>query len=475
MSKKVSIEEAGKDYFFTLKGEIVEFLIDGTWSDIEETFALVGLGWRADLNPGWGKPRYVNRVLAELSEEEIVNLAKRCIAKSPRSAVYKMQESLWWYESSGQSQISNVTRNQLLSVLDNYRLHPTSQLNEFLKTFPQFEQIDSKYPKLFYFVNGSLMYEPDAYWEDSTSYLEILHSHLLKEFGFTEWSDPVLFEFLEKIVHPEVRQENEQRELVEALNENLRRDGFNLRCTDFISGHGVFTVENIGVGLGENPKHLIFASNGPKPEIGFQDAVSNKIVILKYEEFCLVYDRPINRNTGLSWEELVRWWEQSVYFRQDDIGNPRQSLGNRLLESLQDSPPEKHLFTAYFRVLRSIYRAKLPALIPQVYVHYDPMTVSMLVDRGDKKRFEKQRMDFLLLLPQGARVILEIDGSQHYSENGKPSPKIYAETVRSDRELRLLGYDVYRFAGIELNSEKKAQRVAENFFEQLFQKYGVTS
>ena len=140
---------------------------------------------------------------------------------------------------------------------------------------------------------------------------------------------------------------------------------------------------------------------------------------------------------------------------------------------MPDSVAERCLFEAYFRVLRPIYGSNLPAMIPQVYVHYDPMTVSMLKKRGDNQRFEKQRMDFLLLLPQSARVILEIDGIQHYSLNGKPSPNIYAVTVRSDRELRVLGYDVYRFAGIELNSQEKAKKITEKFFRQLFDKYEV--
>ena len=59
-------------------------------------------------------------------------------------------------------------------------------------------------------------------------------------------------------------------------------------------------------------------------------------------------------------------------------------------------------------------------------------------------------MDFLLLLPHGVRIVLEVDGKQHYAEGDTASPKLYSEMVSEDRRLRLRGYEVYRFGGYEL-------------------------
>ena len=47
----------------------------------------------------------------------------------------------------------------------------------------------------------------------------------------------------------------------------------------------------------------------------------------------------------------------------------------------------------------------MPALIPQVYLHYDPAVVRTLRHRAS---FPRQRMDFLLLLPNRARVVIEV-------------------------------------------------------------------
>lgn len=62
--------------------------------------------------------------------------------------------------------------------------------------------------------------------------------------------------------------------------------------------------------------------------------------------------------------------------------------------------------------------------------------------------YTHQRMDFLMLLPNGIRVVIEIDGKQHYSKNDIASPKLYAEMMANTRELQLKGYEVYRFGGI---------------------------
>jgi hypothetical protein len=47
-------------------------------------------------------------------------------------------------------------------------------------------------------------------------------------------------------------------------------------------------------------------------------------------------------------------------------------------------------------------------------------------------------MDFLMLLPRRVRVVVELDGKQHYSdEDGTADPARYAAMVREDRQLRL--------------------------------------
>ena len=86
----------------------------------------------------------------------------------------------------------------------------------------------------------------------------------------------------------------------------------------------------------------------------------------------------------------------------------------------------------------------------------------------------RQRMDFLLLLPYNRRVVIEIDGKQHYSRGNVPKPELYAEMVAEDRRIQLAGYEVYRFGGYEFVEDKSAAQAVESFFSDLFAYHSIT-
>jgi very-short-patch-repair endonuclease len=225
-----------------------------------------------------------------------------------------------------------------------------------------------------------------------------------------------------------------------------------------------------GTGVSGHIKNLIFAADGPKPELVLVDALDNSIEIVENAEYCLVYDLPISQ-TGLLWIHLVEWWAKKCNLPFPDK-KTEHHLFYRLKNSLDSkSPPEHLLFETYFKCFHPQLKERLPALVPQVYLHYDPKT---LKDLKGHKRLPRQRMDFLLLFSNSERVVIELDGQQHYAEGDAASPRKYTEMVAEDRRLRLLGYEVYRFSGYELG-ETNGQKEIKSFFEQLFDKYGVTS
>ena len=215
-------------------------------------------------------------------------------------------------------------------------------------------------------------------------------------------------------------------------------------------------------------KNLIFAAHGPKPRIVLKDAINNIIDIVEHGDRCLVYDRPLAA-AGLSWGELVSWWSKTPYGAGAGA-EPDRSLYRRLLLSL-DSEPEKVLFKAYGSRYGQPHADELPALIPQVYLHYDPYTIRELGGR-DGQVLARQRMDFLLVLPDRSRVVIEIDGKQHYADGNTASPRRYAEMVREDRRLRLTGYEVYRWGGAELMpDDTSAPRRVAAFFDELLERH----
>jgi very-short-patch-repair endonuclease len=212
-------------------------------------------------------------------------------------------------------------------------------------------------------------------------------------------------------------------------------------------------------------KNLIFAADGPKPKIVLRDAVNNDVEIVSNADNCLVFNGPLSLH-GLTWAEMVGWWAD----RQQTAPNDRRTahaLYARLAASL-DSEPERLMFRTYCARYGQAGGDELPALIPQVYLHYDPYTRRT---SGHTSALARQRMDFLLLTPDRSRIVIEVDGVQHYADaTGKASTRLYSEMVAEDRRLRLMGYDIYRFGGHEL-ARPDASTMLQAFFDELLSRH----
>jgi hypothetical protein len=217
-------------------------------------------------------------------------------------------------------------------------------------------------------------------------------------------------------------------------------------------------------------KNIIFASSGAKPEIVLTDAVNNVIDIVANGEHCLVYDRPLT-DAALTWGDLVTWWAGRTSGSASDVETAR-NLYARLDASLGDNQAERMLFRTYCERYPGDQGSSVPALLPQVYLHFDPLTGRQRQRLGLADRLGRERMDFLLLLPSGVRIVLEVDGKQHYADEDRASPERYAEMVAQDRALRLRGYEVFRFGGYEL-LQPDAAATLRKFFDDLFTVHSI--
>jgi hypothetical protein len=216
-------------------------------------------------------------------------------------------------------------------------------------------------------------------------------------------------------------------------------------------------------GVDGQPRNLIFASTGPKPDIVLRDAIDNVIEVTRNAENCLFYDLSLD-SSGLTWAELCDWWRAARNLESATEREVALDLYWRLVASLGDNAFERKLFSAYCELYGSERGASVPALLPQVYLHYDPSTWKQ---RGGRPgALARERMDFLLLGPGGRRVVIEVDGKQHYADGEQASPRLYSQMVAEDRRLRLRGYEVYRFGGFELG-QADATGMVRAFFSEL--------
>ena len=305
---------------------------------------------------------------------------------------------------------------------------------------------------------------------------------------YLQLSDEGFCFLLEQYVNPNIHHwrwsaEEERRgpihnsELVEVINRYLAHDEYQLEIKDSIGDKDFYQCVSMRAGVQGTVKNIIFAAKY-KPEIVFDDALNNDIRITRNADKCLIYDRSIPQN-GLLWSELVEWFAA----KYDVVDNVENRLLRRLCDSLDDSfkaagaksGPETWMMQAYYELMKTCGK-DFPALLPQVYLYYDPLTQA---ERG-YKLFEHQKMDFLMIFSHRNRVVIEIDGKQHYADGDRASPRLYSEMVKAQREMSLYGYDVYRFGGYEFinaaESDSKKQELLKNlkeFFVRLFQKYNI--
>lgn len=277
----------------------------------------------------------------------------------------------------------------------------------------------------------------------------------------------IFLRFLQELLSPEIRSEKENEKLVEKINNFLQIDLLKLmRDESKNGGRSKFSIKKIKTKENLAPKKIIFAAIGSKPNVGITDLMDNEVGFLDNTGDALLYDNKID--SYLTWEELKNWWSITNKYAS-------HSLKDRLMQCL-DSEAEELFFDAYFNIFEDKLGEKLPALIPQVYISYDPLTAKNLPNNKTRVR---QRVDFLLILPNLKRVLIEIDGKQHYSTNNMVDVGKYAEMVAFDRELKLRGYEVFRFGGGEFYNHnhspvQNSHTIVENFFNKLFRLYEVS-
>jgi very-short-patch-repair endonuclease len=218
-----------------------------------------------------------------------------------------------------------------------------------------------------------------------------------------------------------------------------------------------------GDGVRGKTKNLIFASTGPKPDLVLRDAVSNDIEIVANGDTCLIFDQPLP-DGGLKFSDLVTWWSAHPSCPPDlDGPGIARHLYQRLAASLA-SHPERLLFRTYYARFKDT--PDVIALLPQVYLHYDPLDQRTRRASENGAPLARQRMDFLMLFSDRKRVVIEVDGKQHYAVGDTATPRLYSEMVAEDRRLKLAGYQVFRFGGHELGQPTAAAMLKE-FFDEL--------
>lgn len=295
------------------------------------------------------------------------------------------------------------------------------------------------------------------------------------------WSDQDFLYFCQEYVNPvfnryiwDDEQEdrvNLQQSCVDAINLYLTDCGYELKPINRTGDKIEFELEKL-TGVKGKIHNIVFAATR-KPEILLTDVLNHTVQIPVDESKYLLYDREVS-TAGLTWGELLQWYNENH-------SSTEVSLVDRLQEAVKNcgSPIEEQFFNCYLDVINA-FGDTIPALLPQVYLYYD----SKVQRERTIKIFDHQCMDFLMLFSGSQRVVIELDGVQHYSDGtvqipDSPYPQAiastakYASMVSAQREMTLAGYEVYRFGGKEFQNQEQAKAMVRQFLLDLFSKHRI--
>jgi hypothetical protein len=210
-----------------------------------KAYSLPAVCERYGLDPGGSdeafssKTRYVMRRLEKLSDEKVFGVAKSVVQDFPDDKLLAAVELL---EKDGHL-ITDLTRHHLAEALDEFSLAGKRDLLEMLrKHFPSIDH-EASHSRPFETLVDDI--QQHAIRNDDWQNAEIL-----ERVGFLTCSQAKLFQFLEDVLHPIRRDQDEQERIVTKLNPILRRDGYFLAQVGRVSGHLVYGVrESTATGI----------------------------------------------------------------------------------------------------------------------------------------------------------------------------------------------------------------------------------
>lgn len=448
-----------------VEGIVLNLAQKNTHTTLSEALERYGL---PDSDDGSKRER-VERCVELIQRESLPGIADRMLASGDLCAEERngLQEAMWRNDINSPT-ISRRTRHEISRAIDVEAL-PISW-EDFVRLLENLWVIDddpfAALNELFGQVGTSRSLRTRIEQHVGRNRGDWSTEELFKQLGAFDSSDRRFGLFLEGLSSSAVLpDESTQRNFVENVNKQLSGTGAKLEECGEDGGYPVFQITSTATRKNRTPKNLIFASPR-KPDIRFINAVDNDIEVMDGADDVLIFDEQIGQE-GIRWHDLQEWWTKKQGI--SDAAAAKRSLYARLLDGIpSESPPQRELFLAYHREFQEAIPG-LPALMPEVWLHWDPKTVRQ---RGPEALL-RFRMDFLLLLPHKQRIVLEVDGKHHYSNpRGEPDPEAYARNMIADRELKLAGYEVFRFGAVELRGERAGVTVG-SFFRALFYRYGV--
>jgi len=137
-----------------------------------------------------------------------------------------------------------------------------------------------------------------------------------------------------------------------------------------------------------------------------------------------------------AWRQWTNWLGRVAEARRHELLDPVAARGR----------------TAFVQALTNLVFS-FPALVPEVWLNY--VGPEKTVEDEEHLRENPQRVDFVMIAA-GKKCVIEIDGPSHYADYDRESRRysinenLYAKNLKIERSLRRQGWQIHRFANVEV-------------------------
>lgn len=193
---------------------------------------------RYGMEPGDGreafdsKTKYIMRRLEKLSDEKVYAIAREVVKTYPND---ELQAAIERLQEDGRL-VSDITRQHVVKALNGFSLAGSRDLMELLvRHFPDITKKQSY--RSFESVHDDIVQH--AVLNDDYE-----NGEILEQAGFPTCSQARMFTFLEDVLYPARRDEQDQEAIAVKLNPILRRDGVFLARSGQVSGYPTYKATN---------------------------------------------------------------------------------------------------------------------------------------------------------------------------------------------------------------------------------------
>ncbi|KQZ43279.1 hypothetical protein ASD63_33820 [Ensifer sp. Root558] len=241
----MSVRQASSDAYppalvKALRSELAAAISDYSANEVPNLCSQLGLlpGDREEAFKS--KFKYAERRLSEKSAAELIPIAARLLEDVES---YSLSEARSKLDEHGKPRVSELTRKRILAIFYSKVLTTDDDHMAFLKRIWPLDKMPSIYADRY----SDRTLEDDLYqatvrnsdWDDR---------EILENVGLLTCSQRQFFQFLEEVTSPLAQSPDTQSELVAAINDHIRHDGFKLTIVRRMSGSPVYEVQDAAIG-----------------------------------------------------------------------------------------------------------------------------------------------------------------------------------------------------------------------------------